>query len=183
MSDQTMRAAIAARLNALGPVIGRVHDYERWTNNTKQFLELFQNPATKKIFGWEITRTGFKVSKITMVKWKLSHQYIIRGYYALEDAEGTDKAVNGLADLIALDFTRTPLPGTQGEQLPEGAVETRMFGQYLCHVVEIQLPRVDEIIKPDELEEADLLAIGLNYYLTPGDDIADAVDTLTLNEQ
>ena len=61
MSDQTMRAAIKARLTALGASLGRVHDYERWANNPAAFLGLFQDATSKKVFGWEIVRTGFKV--------------------------------------------------------------------------------------------------------------------------
>ncbi|MDR2551450.1 MAG: DUF1834 family protein [Desulfobulbus sp.] len=34
--------------------------------------------------------------------------------------------------------------------------------------------------KDEETAVADLLAVGLNYYLTPGDDIADAVDLVSL---
>ncbi|HRR87633.1 MAG TPA: hypothetical protein P5316_21720, partial [Phycisphaerae bacterium] len=79
MSDATMRAAIKTRLTAMGTAIGRVHDYERWTANTRDFLSLFQDPATKKIFGWEIMRTGFRMQKATMAKWKLIHRYMIRG--------------------------------------------------------------------------------------------------------
>lgn len=181
MSDATLRATIKTRLTALGPTIGRVHDYERWTSNVKDFLALFQDPATKKIFGWEILRTGFRVQKATMNKWKLIHRYMIRGYYGLDDTAGTEKAVNALADLIALDFTRSKLAGTQGEQLPAGKIETRMFGHVLCHVVEITLPEVAEIVEQlPEAGETDLEAIGLQYYLKPGDDEADAADEINL---
>jgi hypothetical protein len=38
------------------------------------------------------------------------------------------------------------------------------------------------ISKQDEAAVEDLLAVGLNYYLTPGDEVADAVDTVTLND-
>ena len=182
MSDQTMRAAIKARLTALGASLGRVHDYERWANNPAAFLGLFQDATSKKVFGWEIVRTGFKVRKVTMRKWKMIHRYTLRGYYGLEDAAGTEKTVNSLADLIALDFTRTPLAGTQGETLPEAEIETRMFGAILCHVVEIRLPEVAEIVAPVEEEGDELLAIGLNYYLQdPVDDgEIDASEELTL---
>lgn len=182
MSDATMRAAIAARLTALGAGIGRVHDYERWANNPAQFLALFQPAGSKKVFGWEVVRTGFRVRKVAMRKWKMIHQYTIRGYYGLEDAAATEKTVNALADQIALDFARTPLSGTQGEQLPEAAIEPRVFGGVLCHVVEIRLPEVAEILAPAVEEADDLLVVGLEYYLQdPEDDgTADAADLLTL---
>lgn len=183
MSDQAMRAAIKARLTALGSGLGKIHDYERWANNPAVFLGLFQDEASKKVFGWEIVRTGFKVRKVAMRKWKLIHHYTIRGYYGLEDAAGTEKTVNALADLIALDFTRTPLAGTQGETLPEAEIETRMFGAILCHVVEIRLPEVAEIVAQVEEEGDDLLTIGLQYYLQDpeDDDVSDASDEITLS--
>ena len=83
-----------------------------------------------------------------MSKWKLTHRYLIRGYYGLEDSAATEKTVNALADQIVLDFTRTKLTGSQGDQLPEGSIEIRMFGHVLCHVVEILLPEVSEIVAP-----------------------------------
>ena len=38
------------------------------------------------------------------------------------------------------------------------------------------------ISKQDEAAVDDLMTIGLSYYLTPGDQVADAVDTVTLND-
>jgi hypothetical protein len=184
MSDATMRAAIKTRLTAMGTAIGRVHDYERWTANTRDFLSLFQDPATKKIFGWEIMRTEFRMQKATMAKWKLIHRYMIRGYYGLDDDAATEKAVNAFVDRIVLDFTRQRLAGTQGDQLPEGKIETRLFGSVLCHVAEIKLPEVAEIVEqlPEE-GETDLETIGIQYYLKPGDEMADAADEVTLSDQ
>lgn len=181
MSDQTLRAAIAARLTALGPTIGRVHDYERWSANSNRFLQLFQDPDTKKIFGWEITRRSFRVQKMTMQKWKLIHGYTLRGYYAMQDDQATEKAINVLVDTIVFDFTRTKIAGTQGEQLPEGKIDVRQFANVLCHVAEIQLPEVAEIVERlPEAGEVDLLTAGLEYYLKPGDDVLDASDELSL---
>lgn len=185
MSDATLRAAIKARIEALGASIGRVHDYERWCANPAQFLALFQDAATSKIFGWEIVRTGFSVRRVTMSRWKMIHQYTVRGYYGLQDAAATEKTVNALADLIALDFTRTPIAGTIGEQLPEAEVETRMFGSVLCHVVAIRLPQVAEMVAQLPDEDVDLLRIGLNYYLQDpvDDDVVDATDLVELGEE
>jgi hypothetical protein len=184
MSDQDLRGKLKGRLEALGPGIGRVHDYERWAVAASDFLKLFQDPVSKKIFGWEITRTGLKVTKAAMRKWKLSHRYLLRGYYALEDAAGTEKTFQSLVDTIVVDLTRTKLPGTQGEQLPEATIEIRMFGAVLCHVAEIRLPEVAEIIEElPEADETDLQLLGLEYYLTPGDDILDAQDLVSLGEE
>jgi len=67
--------------------------------------------------------------------------------------------------------------------LPEGSTGTRFFGQVLCHVVEIKIPAVDEIIKPEEVDQGYLDVIGLNYYLKPGDEVADAVDIIATWDQ
>lgn len=184
MSDQTVRAAIKARLDAYGPAMGRVHDYERMGADVKDFLSAYQDPATKKIFGWEITRRRVRVQKVTMTKWKLVHHYVVRGFYGLSDAAGTEKIFNALVDQVVLDFTRTKLPGTQGEQLPEATVEPWMLGAVLCHRAEIVLPEVAEIVEqlPEEGETI-LTGIGLEYYLKPGDDAPDAADDLTFNNQ
>jgi len=183
MSDQTIRAAIKARLDAFGSGMGRVHDYERMAVDVKEFLTAYQDQATKKIFGWEITRRSVRTQKVTMTKWKLVHRFVIRGYYGLSDAAGTEKIFNTLVDQVILDFTRTKLPGTQGEQLPEATVEPWMLGAVLCHRAEIVLPEVAEIVDQlPEPDEAELLAVGLNYYLKPGDDVIDASDTITLGE-
>jgi hypothetical protein len=184
MSDQTLRAAIKARLLALGAGIGRVHDYERWSNNAATYLQLFQDAATKKIFGWEIVRTGYRTQKVAMRKWKVIHKYTLRGYYGLEDSAATEKAFNALVDLIGLDFTRTRLPGTQGDLNPEVVIETRVFGHVLCHVAEIRLPEVAEIVEElPEAGETDLLTIGLEYYLKPGDDLLDAQDLVAVGDE
>ena len=179
MSDQTLRAAIKARLDSYGEAIGRVHDYERLPTTVKGFLDLFQDPTTGKIFGWEITRRGFRVQRVTMGKWKIVHRYLIRGFYGIEDAAATELAVNALADILVLDFTRQKIAGTQGEQLPEGKVEQWMFGNVLCHRVEIELPEVAEIVERlPEADETDLAMVGLEYYLKPGDDVLDASDMI-----
>lgn len=183
MSDQTVRAAIKARLDAYGAAMGRVHDYERLSVNVNDFLTAFQDPATKKIFGWEITRRKFRVEKFTMGKWKLVHSFVIRGYYGLNDAAGTEKIINTLVDQVVLDFTRTKLPGTLGEQYPKGTIEPWMLGAVLCHRAEIELPEVAETVEQlPEAGETDLTSIGLNYYLKPGDDLVDAVDIVTLGD-
>lgn len=181
MSDATVRAAIKARLDSFGTIMGRVHDYERWAVDTSKFLAQFQDPRTKKIFGWEIVRKGFRTEKATMSKQKLIHRFMIRGYYGLSDADQTEKIINALVDQIVLSLIRNKLSGTQGNQYPEGRIDVRMFGSVLCHVAEITLPEITEIIDPlPEDGEVDLLSVDLTYYLKPGDDVADGQDVVDL---
>lgn len=166
MSDAILRAAIKDRLTSLGPIIGRVYDYERWIKEKSKLLALFQDPDSKKVFGWEITRTGFSFSKIGMRRYKFTHRYLIRGYYALEDAAATEKTVNALADQIALSFALDKIDGTQGEQMPEAKIATGFFGNLMCHVVEITLPQVTEIVAAAEEDAPALAGIDGEYYFT-----------------
>lgn len=182
MSDATIRAAIKARLDDMGDGIGRVHDYERWANNNGAFLDLFKDESTGKIFGWEITRKTFRVQKIAMRKYKLIHGYVIRGYYGMEDAAETEKTVNALVDQIVLDFTLNKVDGTQGEQMPKGRIEPKLFGHVLCHVPEIELPEVAEIVTEEETADA-MTGIDIDYYLQPDDEVRDAYDTIDLEEE
>jgi hypothetical protein len=179
MSDAGFRALIKARLTAMGAAVGRVHDYERWAAQPGQFLAHFQDPATKKIFGWEITRRKVRAQKIAMRRYKLVHRYLVRGYYGLEDAAATEKTFNALVDQIVLSFTLTKLPGSQGEQLPEAVIEPRIFGHVLCHVGEIILADVTEIVAVPEETAEDLTGIDIEYYLTPApDELTDAEDNI-----
>lgn len=182
MSDATIRAAIKTRLTSMGAGIGRVHDYERWAVQSSSFLSLFQDPTTKKVFGWEIIRRRVRTERLTMRRWKLIHRYLIRGYYGLEDSAETEKSINALVDQIVLDFTRTKIAGTQGDQLPEAGIETRVFGHVLCHVAEITLPEVAEIITQEEEDAENLTGIDIEYYLTPAlDELTDAEDNIDLD--
>jgi len=80
-----------------------------------------------------------------------------------------------------LDFALTKLPGTQGEQLPEMTIKTMVFGHVLCHVAEIVLPEVVEIVVPEEAPAQDLTGIDIEYYLTPAlDELTDAQDNIDL---
>ncbi|MDA8137923.1 MAG: hypothetical protein M0036_04645 [Desulfobacteraceae bacterium] len=181
MSDATIRAALKARLDARGAGIGRVHDYERWTVQANDFLHLFQDPATRKVFGWEIVRTGVRVERVAMRRYKFIHRYVLRGYYGLSDADATEKTAHALADAIMLDLTLTRLTGTEKDLAPELRMDTRLFGHVLCHVAEITLPEVTEIIEREEDPAPDLTGIDIEYYLTPAiDTLTDAEDNIDL---
>ncbi|WP_028318960.1 hypothetical protein [Desulfobulbus elongatus] len=185
MSDQALRAAIRSRLLALGAGIGKVHDYGRWANTPADFKTLFQDANSKKIFGWEISRIGLKVSQgRTMHTRRVAHRYMITGYYGLDDAAGTEKTVGALVDQIVVQLASVRLPGTVNDLMPAVNIETRMFGGLLCHVAEIVLPEVTEILDLNEQPADEYLeAVGLEYYLTPGDDQPDAIDLVTLSPE
>lgn len=181
MSDSTLRAQIKNILSGITGV-GKVHDYERFTADTAKFLSFFKDGISGKIFGWEITREGVKHERITQ-KIKATHTFVIKGYYGLQDAVGTEKLFNAVIDLIGQAFINTQIPGSQGHSLPQVSnVGARTFGGVLCHYAEIRLD-VSEIVEvTPEAGMTDLLRVGLKYYLKPGDDVVDAADTVTLSQ-
>lgn len=182
MSDATLRASIKNILTSV-PGAGQVHDYERWAADMAQFIAFFRDPVSKKVFGWEITRAA--VPRIERIgnRFKVTHSYLVKGYYGLKDAEATEKIFNTVVDAMLLQLLGG-IPGTEGTPLPRvDLIQPRMFGGVLCHYAEIRLDNVAEIVTPAAIEEVtDLLRVGLNYYLQPGDDTADAADLVDLPE-
>ncbi len=179
MSESIIRAGIKAALAGVTG-IGQVHDYERWSVDPAKFLSLFQDSASKRIFGWEITRTGVKVEKPTQ-KFKVTHTFVLKGYYGVQDAAASEKLFNSVIEAIVLKFISNTLAGTQGIVVPQvGTIEFRMFGNVLCHYAEIKLDVAEILERVSDEALTDLLKVGLDYYLKPGDAAADATDVVNV---
>lgn len=58
---------------------------------------------------------------------------------------------------------------------------TEEYRQQGMLIFSLELATAYTISRVNEAEAEDLLAVGLNYYLTPGDDAVDAVDLVTLS--
>ncbi len=160
-----------------------MHLYERWTNDDEKFIEFFKSGT--KIQGWEIAREGIpRVVGLTK-KVKVTHVFVLKGYYGLKDSAASDIAFNAIVDAVILKFISKKVPGSEGNPLARAEkIEARMFGKYLCHHARIEL-EVAEIWTPVSDEElAELVKVGLNYYLAEPDgrihDTADAADEITL---
>ena len=54
MSEAAIRQKIFDTLSAV-PDIGKVYDYERWNVDWGKFIALFQDPASKRILGCEVS--------------------------------------------------------------------------------------------------------------------------------
>jgi hypothetical protein len=180
MSDTTLRNSIASMLQEV-PGIGIVHKYERWTKDMSQFLTMFQDPASKKIFGWEITRAGIgKIEKITQ-KFKVPHLYKLKGYYGLQDSAQSEIEFNAIVDGIVLKFISKQIPGTEMKTWPRAPrIEPRVFGSVLCHYAEMDFEVPEIVAKVTDEEINDLLRVGLNYYLKQDEANPDAQDLVTL---
>jgi len=180
MSETTLRAGIKTILDATTS-IGMVYDYERWAKDWGSFIALFKDKTSGKIFGFEITRNGFKLEKITK-KFKVTHNFVIKGYCGLQDGSASEKFFNAAVEAVMMNLLSSKITGEQGESYPEGGrIVPKMFGTILCHTTEIRID-VAEIVEKIEVTAEDLLKVGIEYF-QDGDmarDPADASDEITI---
>lgn len=146
MSEAAIRQKIHDIVAAV-PNCGVVHKYERWAVDWSKFLALFQDPATKQILGWEITRVAAPAEKIDVIEEVTNHQYVIQGYMGLSDALATEITFQALIEAIKAAFKGNHTLG--GICMDAGPVsleicEPRSFGSVLCHYAKLTYP-VSEI--------------------------------------
>ena len=146
MSLALIRAQYKAILETVAG-IGVVHDYARLAVDWAKFLELYKDPATEKILGWDISRESSPATKYIIggaspnARADRSHVFLIRGYAGLQDSTGSEKTFQDLVDAVLDKFL--PLATLNGAALAADPmvltlVGERMFGSALCHYCEIR---------------------------------------------
>ena len=143
------RALISAQIKViLGEVSGvgtKIHEYERWAANWKDYLAFFKEGS--KIKGWTITRSRTPEENKTPSTNTRIHTFIIRGYYSLDDSEATEVTFQDLIEDIATAFrTKPTLNGTAFDCSPLqiDSVAAIMFGNVLCHFCQLRLDVEEE---------------------------------------
>lgn len=126
-----------------GLSVGAVHTYERWAAEWKKFLDLFKDPTTGKINGWTITREKMSQAFIPGPGVERRHTFVIRGYFGLKDADGTEETFDALVEAIVDIFLPYTTLNGKVEQVEaplqvDIANEPRMFGGVLCHYCELR---------------------------------------------
>ena len=147
MSEALIRQQIYTTLAAV-PNVGRVYDYERWAVNWDKFIELFKDSASGRILGWEICRSRMGAQKISTREEEHTHEFTMRGYMAVKDADATEKLFNAVIEAIGAAFRNNhTLNDTciDAGPLSVEILDTRMFGGVLCHYAELKLPAVEII--------------------------------------
>lgn len=153
MSLSAIRDQIKAILESVEG-IGVVHDYERWAVDWNKILELFKPARQDKINGWMITRRSTDERVEVFGRNLVSHTFLIRGVYSLDDGASSEKTfqaiieairtafrsrfdLNGACEATYLDVDAMGPGGKVGVQV--SLIETRMFGSILCHYCELLL--------------------------------------------
>lgn len=138
--------------------IGKVYDYDRRATTDDEFIKLFAyTPAGgyQQIRGWELTRTA-AVEHKKGAFWR-HHQFKVMGYMGLKDADATEKTFQSLVEEICNKFRTAESPSEATWQYRNGdnpdestvqvkSIQLRMFGNILCHCVEIALSVTERIV-------------------------------------
>ena len=153
-TEATIRAWVDTTLKTV-PNSGVVHDYERWSSDWSDYLDLFKTTigSDEVIRGWTITCSSISNRQyITqqVLETKSAHlktyAYIIRGYFGLDDENESEKAAIALAEDVIEKLESYPKLGSTleiGKYTDEGwprleAFEPRSYGGVLCHYIEIR---------------------------------------------
>jgi hypothetical protein len=144
MSVLSIRAQLKTLLQTVSG-IGQVYDYKRYSADWGSYKQLFTKNS--RVNEWEIQRTGFTVeprgSQAAAGKVKdLTHTFILRGFYGFQDEPSSEKDFDTLVDAISdLFITHQDIDQTaEIINIPVvGQITFQMFGDVLCHVIEIQV--------------------------------------------
>jgi len=129
--------------------VGKIHDYERWTNKYKKFLEFYKPDGQAKINGGEISRTSTtEIQETTGPRYLDEHTFTIRYYYSVDDSEASEKEADEIIEDIRAEFRNfRDLDGLCQRhtfiQVPVS--EPRMFSNVLVHYIEMNLTVLVEI--------------------------------------
>jgi len=147
MSESAIRTQIYSIVSAVTN-IGKVYDYERWATGWDVFINLFKTTiaGVDQIRGWEISRRACPESgtgpEATISQTDRGHDFLIRGYMGIKDADATEKTFNALIESIAAAFRADlTLGGAASEHdfIQVEIIEARTFAGTLCHYAELGL--------------------------------------------
>lgn len=145
MSESAIRTKIRGIMLTVAD-IGVVHDYERFAGGDwGKFIEFFRCTigGKEQIRGWELCRKAAPARYDSNGEETTTHQFVIRGYRGVRDADATEKDFNvqieAVREKFRFNFTLDGLCELAGPVSVE-AIDVRMFGSVLCHYCELSLP-------------------------------------------
>ena len=148
MSYETIRDQLQVVISGVSGM-GTVHPYQRWSTNWSKFLDHYKDESSGKINGCAITRTGKDkmLRPGSVVEW--AQIFTCRFYYGLKDADASEIVfqllIDDVDDAILQNQTLNgscettwpnwgPMKGVDGLKID--IIDTRMFGNVLCHFAE-----------------------------------------------
>lgn len=143
-------SAIVAR-HAAVPQVGKVHDYERYSQTESKFREFFVadlGGGVRQLRGWWWRRTATRESSISTGTTLNVHTWECRGYMAVSDADASEKVFSQLVEDFRTVIRDDPTLGGVCEQNAvegeEDGVQVTdmgpvMFCGVLCHCAVLQL--------------------------------------------
>jgi len=148
MSLSSIRTKIKTKLEAISGV-ENVYDYKRYSSDLSTYKDLFIKDS--KVNTWDIERKKFALvarGGSGSVEDN-THEFIIRGFYSVYEALTSEKTFQDLVETICSNFVNDPtLSGTAKiVHIPiTGEFSTVMFGNVLCHLVQINIIIEDRTI-------------------------------------
>ena len=141
MSLSTVRTQMKTMLESVSG-IGEVYDYKRYSNDLTTYKNLFVEGS--KVTTWEIIRDTFSMNVHggSGGVEDRTHNFIIRGFYSLNDKLASEKTFQDLVDTVIEVFRDDPtLSGVANiVNMPvEGSFSMEKLGNVLCHKVEINI--------------------------------------------
>ena len=139
MSLSGIRDAIKTILEGVSG-IGEVHDYERYHTDAAKLRAL--HVTSGRLHSWTITRTRTQAEYRTNVQTERRHTFVLRGYYALDDVNASEKTFQTLVESIEAAFrSNDTLSGSceLAGPLQVERVEPVLFAGVLCHFAELSL--------------------------------------------
>jgi hypothetical protein len=106
MSVDTIRAALVAMIERV-PLIGQVHDYQRYAREEADFRRLYewQMPSGDlHLRGWQISHVACTERTLGIGRVLKKHTWRIRGYLGLNDGYASEKVFDGLCEAIAGEY-------------------------------------------------------------------------------
>ena len=148
MSLSLVRTQIKTLIE-LASGIGTVYDYKRFVNHWESYKDLFIKDS--KVNTWEIQRVTGDSDPYggSGGREDRTHNFIIRGFYALSDELASEKTFQDLTDLVINEFRSQPtLNGVANiVNFPiTWTFSEGKLGDVLCHIVEINLSVAERIV-------------------------------------
>ncbi len=145
-----IRAAIQAKIEAV-PGAGTVHDYERFAADQAKFREFYLSGAAadRRILGWHVRRAATRETYIDVSRWVVRHEWRVRGFMAINDADATEKLFDALIEAIRDAFRANPTLTEEPDYCDVVTDEQRagvqvadsgpvMFAGVLCHAARLE---------------------------------------------